>query len=112
MDARPSGISPEGQVRFVAEGRSRTIALPAIVDLDALDNVRDRLLEALDAGPVVVSGAAVERVATNSLLMLVSAAETARRNGYDFAVSKDSEPMQAAIDRLGLAAAFAGMTRG
>ena len=96
----------------MAEGRSRTIALPAVVDLDALDNVRDKLLEAIDAGPVTVSGAAVERAATNSLLMLLSAAETARRNGFAFAVTALSEPMQAAIDRLGLGATFAGMTKG
>ena len=96
----------------MAEGRSRTIALPAVVDLDALDNVRDKLLEAIDAGPVTVSGAAVERAATNSLLMLLSAAETARRNGFAFAVTALSEPMQAAIDRLGLGAPFAGMTKG
>ena len=96
----------------MAEGRSRTIALPAVVDLDALDNVRDKLLEAIDAGPVTVSGAAVERAATNSLLMLLSAAETARRNGFAFAVTAPSEPMQAAIDRLGLGATFAGMTKG
>ncbi len=96
----------------MAEGRSKTIALPAVVDLDALDNVRDRLLEALEAGPVTVTGAAVERVATNALIMLISAAETARRNGFAFWVAKPSEPMQAAIDRLGLSTAFAGITKG
>jgi anti-anti-sigma regulatory factor len=108
----PWGLLRGGQGRFVAEGRSRTIALPAVVDLDALDNVRDKLLEALDAGPVTISCAAVERVATNSLLMLLSAAETARRNGSPFAVAALSEPMQAAIDRLGLGASFADMTKG
>jgi anti-anti-sigma regulatory factor len=101
-----------GAGRSVAEGRSKTIALPAVTDLDALDGVRDRLLEAVESGPVAVSGAAVERIATNALLMLVSAAETARRNSYAFEIVKVSEAMRSAIDRLGLNATFAGMTRG
>ncbi len=46
--------------------------------------------------------ATVERVATNALLMLVSAAETARRNSFAFAISGASASMLAAIDRLGL----------
>lgn len=96
----------------MAEGRSKPIALPAIVDLDALDDVRDKLIDAIEAGPVTVSGEAVERVATNALVMLISAAETARRNSFAFTVTKISAPMQAAIDRLGLSASFAGMTRG
>lgn len=96
----------------MAEGRSKTIALPAIVDLDALDNVRDKLIDTIEAGPVTVSGAAVERLSTNALLMLMSAAETARRSGYAFSVSKASEPMKAAIDRLGFASSFAGMMKG
>jgi hypothetical protein len=40
----------------------KTVALPAIVDLDALDTVRDRLIDAVELGPVAVSGKAVERV--------------------------------------------------
>ena len=66
----------------MAETDSKIVELPAVVDLDALDGVRDRLLEAIDAGPVTVSAAAVERVSTNALFMLLSAAETARRNDY------------------------------
>lgn len=89
-----------------------TFALPAVVDLDALDMVRDTLIEAVDAGPVLVNASAVERVATNALLMLVCAAETARRNGFEFAVGTPSEPMASAIERLGFTPHFAGMIRG
>jgi anti-anti-sigma regulatory factor len=96
----------------MAEGLGKAIALPAIVDLDALDTVRDRLLDAVEAGPAIVSGAAVERVSTNALLMLVSAAETARRNSFSFAVEKASEPMLQAIGRLGFGEYFAGMIKG
>jgi anti-anti-sigma regulatory factor len=96
----------------MAEGLGKAIALPAIVDLDALDTVRDQLLDAVDAGPAVVNGAAVERVSTNALLMLVSAAETARRNSFPFAVEKASEPMLSAIERLGFGRHFAGMIKG
>jgi anti-anti-sigma regulatory factor len=91
---------------------ARQVALPAVVDLDALDAVRDRLIDAVELGPIVVDASAVERVATNALLMLVSAAETARRNSFAFEISAPSAPMLTAIDRLGLGDAFAGLTRG
>ncbi|HEV7276028.1 MAG TPA: STAS domain-containing protein [Devosiaceae bacterium] len=96
----------------MAEARTKSIALPAVVDLDALDAVRDRLIEAVDAGPVAVSGANVERVVSNALLLLISAAETARRNGFEFKLMKASAPMLSAIERLGLSPSFAGMMRG
>ena len=32
---------------------SKTVTLPAVVDLDALDSVRDGLLEAIEAGPMI-----------------------------------------------------------
>ena len=96
----------------MTESRSKTIALPAVLDLDALDDVRDGLLDAIEEGPVTVSGAGVERVCTNALLMLVSAAETARRSNLAFAVAGPSEQMRAAVERLGFGAAFAGMMKG
>lgn len=88
------------------------LALPAVVDLDTLDPIRDWLLEAIEEGPVSVSGAAVERVATNALFMLISAAETARRNNSAFAITEPSAPMLSAIDRLGLSSSFAGLVKG
>jgi anti-anti-sigma regulatory factor len=91
---------------------ARLVALPNVVDLDALDVVRDGLIEAVELGAVQVDGRAVERVSTNALLMLVSAAETARRNSYGFAISGASAPMRSAIDRLGLGSTFSGLMKG
>ncbi|GEM_PF-469346 len=91
---------------------SRVVALPAVVDLDALDIVRDGLIEAIETGAVTVDASRVERVATNALLMLVSAGETAKRNSFPFAIAMVSAPMQAAIDRLGLKGTFAGLMKG
>lgn len=88
---------------------TRTIALPSVVDLDSLDGIRDGLLDAIEEGPVVVSAAGVERVSTNALFMLISAAESARRNHFGFAMSSPSGAMLTAIDRLGLSARFEGM---
>lgn len=88
------------------------VALPAVVDLDALEDVRDALLAESELGAVEVSGEAVERISTNALLLLASAAETARRNDFAFAITTASPAMQAAIDRLGLTAVFAPMLRG
>ncbi|HEV2517746.1 MAG TPA: STAS domain-containing protein [Devosia sp.] len=96
----------------MAQARSKTIALPAIVDLDALDPIRDELVDAIESGPVTVSAAAIERVATNALFMLLSAAETARRNNFAFSVSAPSEAFQLAVSRLGLEAPFAAIMEG
>lgn len=96
----------------MAEIEPVIVDLPAVVDLDALDTVRDRLLEAIDAGPVAVSGAAVARVSTNALFLLLSAAETARRNDYSFTIASVSASMATAIERLGLNAQFAALMKG
>ena len=86
------------------------ITLPDIIDLDALDAVRDQMLETLDHGPLTVDASRVERVATNVIIMLLSAAETARRNAFAFSLVNQSEAMRAAIARLGLTASFAELT--
>ena len=96
----------------MAVANTTTIALPAIVDLDALDGVRDKLIDALESGHVVVDGGGVERVSTNALIMLISAGETAHRNNFEFEVAAASQPMLAAIDRLGFGANFAGIVKG
>lgn len=93
----------------MAEPGPKAIDLPRVVDLDALDGVRDRLLEAIEAGPVTVLGNGVERVSTNALIMLLSAAETAKRNHFSFALRSPSEAMRTAIERLGLGERFAAM---
>lgn len=91
---------------------NKTVALPAIVDLDSLDNIRDALIDAIEEGAVLVEAVAVERVSTNALFMLLSAGETARRNSHEFAIERPSAAMTTAIDRLGLGAQFSGMMRG
>jgi anti-anti-sigma regulatory factor len=96
----------------MARSKTKTVALPAVIDLDTLDSVRDGLAEALEAGPVTVSAEAVERVSTNGLFLLMSAAETARRNDFSFAISDVSGPMLQAIDRLGLGQSFAALMKG
>ena len=94
------------------QAAGKVVALPAIVDLDALDVVRDRLIDAVELSGVDVDASKIERVATNALFMLISAAETSRRNSFAFAISGASAPMRAAIDRLGLGGSFAGLMKG
>lgn len=95
----------------MVSSKQHRVALPAIVDLDALDGIRDRLIDVLDDGPVCIQAGAVERVSTNALFMLLSAAETAQRNQFDFAIEQPSAALTAAIERLGLDARFSGMMR-
>lgn len=87
----------------------KSVALPAIVDLDSLDGIRDGLIDAIEEGPVTVKAGAVERVSTNALLMLISAAETSRKNQFEFRIEAPSAAMTSAIERLGLGAQFSGM---
>lgn len=90
----------------MAASAIKTVTLPAVVDLDAIDSVRDGLMDAIEDGPVIIGAAGVERVSTNALFMLLSAAETARRNSFSFAIEAPSETMLSAIDRLGLGESF------
>ncbi len=91
---------------------TKSIALPAIIDLDSLDGIRDSLIDAIEDGAVTLTAGSVERVSTNALFMLISAAETARKNEHEFAIESPSAALTAAIGRLGLDAQFSGMMRG
>lgn len=90
----------------------QSVALPPIVDLDALDEIREKLIDVLGAGSVEVTADAVERVSTNALLMLLSAAETARQANFEFSISGASQVMQTAIEKLGLRPAFDPVLKG
>jgi anti-anti-sigma regulatory factor len=96
----------------MAKSQNHSVALPRIVDLDALDDVRDQLMDALHAGAVTVEAHAVERVSTNALFMLLSAAETARRAKHEFSIHRASDAMAASIGKLGLTDAFAPVLKG
>ena len=91
---------------------AQAVALPAIADLDSLDAFRDKLMDVIESGDTDVDGSAVERVATNALLMLLSAAEMAQRNKSEFKVVNTSEPMRSAIERLGLMPRFEPLMKG
>jgi len=90
----------------MAARAGQSVVLPAIVDLDSLDRVRDELIAAGEFGPVHVDGSGVERVATNALLMLLSAGETARTDDSTLFIDSMSNSMISAIERLGLASRF------
>lgn len=96
----------------MSKSQPQTVALPRVVDLDALDAVRETLIEALHAGPVTVTAEGVERVSTNALFMLLSAAETARRAQVEFSISGASDVMASSIEKLGLTPSFASVLKG
>ncbi|HVX82252.1 MAG: STAS domain-containing protein [Devosia sp.] len=96
----------------MASKAGNQVGLPAVVDLDALDGVRDALSAAMDKGPVELSADGVERISTNALLMLLSAAETAGRNNSSLIITGASATMRAAIERLGFAPSFSGLLKG
>jgi anti-anti-sigma regulatory factor len=101
-----------GAVVLMAKASQNVVALPAVVDLDALDTVRDTLIGAIERGAVTVAAGAVERVSTNALMLLASAAETARRNSFEFKITEASPAMLSAVDRLGFGERFSAMMEG
>ena len=66
----------------------------------------------IETGPARINAAAVERIATNSLLMLLSAADTARRANWSLEIAGPSPAMTGAIERLGLTPRFAALMKG
>ena len=96
----------------MADADVQNVALPPVADLDALDPIRDQLMEAIDQGAVEVDAGSVERVATNALLMLISAAETAQRGGTSFSITAPSDQLIAAVESLGLGESFTPLLKG
>ena len=96
----------------MAQARSKTIALPAIVDLDALDPIRDELVDAIESGPVTVSAALSSMNSALVATRSIAAAETARRNNFAFSVTEPSEAFRLAVSRLGLGGPFTAIMEG
>lgn len=96
----------------MSEASVQAIELPPVVDLDALDGLRDAMLDVIEHASVKIDCSKVERIATNGLIMLLSAGETASRNNYTLQLSEPSSAMQSALDRLGLAPSFSDYFEG
>ncbi len=96
----------------MAQPQTHSVALPGVVDLDALDDIREKLLDALHAGSVEIEAGAVERVTTNALFMLLSAAETARQAKTELTITKASDTVLSSIRKLGLEPVFAPVLKG
>ena len=96
----------------MSDTQSKQIDLPAIADIGAVDELRDEMLEALNAGDLEINLAHVERVSTNALFMLLSAAQTAKNHNYQLMLSAPSEHLYSALETLGLESAFAPLMKG
>jgi anti-anti-sigma regulatory factor len=83
-----------------------TVALPAVLDQRTLDEARDGLIAGLAAGDVLVDGAAVERVATVGLHLLLAAERSASDAGRKLSL-RPSLALEGALADLGLGARFA-----
>ncbi|MDA8231095.1 MAG: STAS domain-containing protein [Magnetospirillum sp.] len=82
------------------------IHLPSVLDLPAAMDLHDALLDALadNDGDVVVEGAAVERMSTAAVQVLLAAAAGFKAAGRHFAVAAPSDRIVDAFRQLGLAA--------
>jgi chemotaxis protein CheX len=79
-------------------------ALPAVRDLTAAEPLHRALLDRVRAGdPLVVAGAAVERVSTAVIQVLLAAATEARSRGSSFLLRDASPVLTDALVKLGVA---------
>ncbi len=79
-------------------------ALPAVLDLTAAEPLHRALLDRVRAGdPLVVAGAAVERVSTAVIQVLLAAATEARSRGSSFLLRDASPVLTDALVDLGVA---------
>lgn len=85
------------------QGKARTVALPADFRLAVLDEIKASLIEAFDAPAVQLDGAAVERVDTAALQLLVAFRREAIARGQAPAWLGVSSAMHDAASVLDLA---------
>ncbi len=90
----------------------QTFDLPGVVDVDAMDAMRELLLGAIEHGDIELDGSRVSRVATNALLMLVSAGQSAGASNFAMRIVNPSEALTEAIDRLGMGDIFSQFIEG
>lgn len=86
--------------------QNQSFPLPANMDLDSVDTIRDWLMSAFENGAVALDGAQVERVYTNCLLMLISASAEAASHGHRMIINTASPALLEAISTLGLMSQF------
>ncbi len=96
----------------MADTQIKQMKLPAVADIGAVDELRDEMVDALNNGDLEVSLEMVERVSTNALFMLLSAAQTAKNHNYKLLLSAPSEHFTNALETLGLDSAFAPLMKG
>lgn len=96
----------------MADVQTKLIELPAIADIGAVDELREEMIDALDVGNLEINLAKVERVSTNALFMLLSAAQTARSHNFELKLSSPSEHFSNALQVLGLESAFEPLLKG
>ncbi|MCF6302130.1 MAG: STAS domain-containing protein [Devosiaceae bacterium] len=76
--------------------------LPGVFEVDAMDELREWLSNALEIGEIQINGAEVTRLVTNALLLLVSAKATAEKNKIAFSIVNPSPAFGEAVERLGM----------
>ncbi len=86
--------------------------LPSVVDVDSMDAMREALVGAIETGNTILDAAKVSRVATNALLMLVSAGQGAKSHNFTLSIVNPSEAFCEAVERLGMDQVFAEYIEG
>ncbi len=78
----------------------RTLALPAVLDLNAAAPLREQLL-ALRGGPAILDGSAVERLGALCLQVLLAARRTWAADGAELRLTGASEALSAQLAAFG-----------
>lgn len=85
------------------EGGRTLIVLPGTLDGAVARPLKTAFVEAMETGrPVVVDAAAVARLSTACIQVLIAGGRAVKEAGRDFAVARPSEALVSAFDDLGL----------
>ncbi len=110
LDDEPAMTSEESEPPTLAHDGAETVALPsdavrfalpAVLDLDQAENLRATLLERI-GGDLVIDAAAVSRIDTPCIEVLISASRQWFDDGFALQWENPSAPFTTSLDRLGL----------
>lgn len=82
------------------------LTLPNTFNREAIDSIRASLSQKTSAANISITATTVETISASALLMLLSAARTSQRFGFQFSIERPSSPMHSAIEALGLSTEF------
>jgi anti-anti-sigma regulatory factor len=92
---------------FSSRQRAKALTLPVTLDMRNAQELKDRLLAALELNPVLqLDGSGTTHVATPGVQILLAAAQSAKSKGGNLVLIEPSSALEEAFHDLGLTHAY------